>query len=419
MSRRLVVWVMLIGAAPISLLSICAAQQESTKQKTTSSFTLIDQAKKLIQSGDPQGALSVLQRADASGPIAGDVHTLRGICFAMTAKPIESTAEFDRAIELRPNFAPTYFSAGLAAASFNNLNRAAEMLAKALRLDPGLPGVRYNYALVLAREGNFAESEKQVDIELADKGSRTKTPVDLWRLKARNAYQQKKWQDTIDSYRKVLEFQPNWPEAYAAVGEALYSLNLSQPSEVALRKALALDPRDGTSHEILGKLYQDAGKLDDAIAQFETAIQLMPGNREAIYRLFRIYSRKGDTQNAARLQKKLQNLATSNMTQSLNETKATALNNSGIELEKKGDYSGALDNYDKAAKTDVTNIIFQRNAALLLCKMGRPQEAIRHLRDTLSLDPDDPETLQILAVANELASGQPGKKHLPAPQSSH
>jgi hypothetical protein len=67
----------------------------------------------------------------------------------------------------------------------------------------------------------------------------------------------------------------------------------------------------------------------------------------------------------------------------------------------------------------VTNVVFQRNAALLLCKMGRPQKPIRRLRDILSLDSDDAETLQI-AVANELAAGDlANKRTLPAAQASH
>jgi predicted Zn-dependent protease len=65
-------------------------------------------------------------------------------------------------------------------------------------------------------------------------------------------------------------------------------------------------------------------------------------------------------------------------------------------------------------------VVFQRNAALLLCKLGRADEAIPRLRDILSIDPDDPETLQILAVANELAVGNSAKKQtLPAAQTSH
>jgi predicted Zn-dependent protease len=183
---------------------------------------------------------------------------------------------------------------------------------------------------------------------------------------------------------------------------------------------VTLDPENGYAHELLGKLYQDSGKQDEAIQEFEAAHRLRPGDREAIYRLYRIYNSKGDTKSGARLQAELENLLASNRAESDSEAKATVLNNTGVELEKKGDLAGALEHYDEAAKTDVTNVVFQRNAALLLCKMGRAQEAIRRLRDILSLDSDDAETLQILAVANELAAGNLAqKKTLPEAHASH
>ena len=48
------------------------------------------------------------------------------------------------------------------------------------------------------------------------------------------------------------------------------------------------------------------------------------------------------------------------------------------------------------------------------------EEAIRRLRDILSMDADDAESLQILAVANELAAGDLAKKQtLPVSQASH
>jgi tetratricopeptide (TPR) repeat protein len=164
-----------------------AAQSNSPTQKSNSPSPLVDQARKLIQTGDPQGALTLLQHASPSGPDASEIHTLMGICFAMTAKPIESTAEFDQAISLRPQAAPIYLSAGLAAAGFDNLDRALTMLSKALRLDPALPGVRYNYALVLARDTRYADSEKQANLELASSAPQAESAVELWKLKARDA----------------------------------------------------------------------------------------------------------------------------------------------------------------------------------------------------------------------------------------
>ena len=380
---------------------------------------LLDQAKQLVQKGDAQGALALLQQAGTRGPHAADIHTMKGICLALLSKPVESAAEFDQAIALRPNYAPTYLSSGLAYATFDNLDRALDRLEMAVKLDPALPGVRYNYALVLARAGKYGESEKQVDLELASREAK-ESALDLWRLKARDAYYQKKWQDTIDAYRKTLEFDPQWPEAYSAIGEALFSLNRSEESLSTLEKAASLDPANETPHALLGKLYQDAGKQEKAIAEFETAHRLMPSDREVTYRLYRIYSLKGDTENADRLQKDLENLLASNQAEAESETKAMVLNNTGIELEKKGDLAGALEHYEEAAKTDVSNLVFQRNAALILCKTGRAEEAIRRLHDILTIDADDAESLQILAVANELAAGNLAvKKTLPATQSAH
>ena len=410
---------MLYATAQWALFAPGAAQQRPKAQSAHNSEVIV-QATRLIQSGHAQDALSVLQQADLHGPDASEIHTLKGVCFAVLAKPIESADEFDQAIALRPDYAPAYLSSGLAAASFNNLDRALGQLATALRLDPALPGARYNYALVLARAGKYADSEKQVDLELATGGPRAEAPVELWKLKARDAYYQQKWQIAIDAYKRVLEFQPDWAEAYAGIGEGLFALNRTEESEAALRKSLALDSSDAAAHATLGKLYQDDGKDDEAIAEFEADIQARPGDRDGLYRLIRLYSKKGDAANLARVQKQIKELVASNMAASVNGTKAAALNSAGIELEKKGDFADALDDYNQAAKADATNIIFQRNAALLLCKMGRSQEAIRRLKDILAFDPDDAETLQILAVANELASGDKSRQQsLPAPESSH
>jgi tetratricopeptide (TPR) repeat protein len=417
---RVVAWLAIMGmTSQLSFPLIGVAQTSPRAQHAVSTSALLDQAKRLVQGGDPQGALSLLERADLHAPGASEIHALKGACLALLAKPIESAEEFEQAIALRPNYAPTYLSSGLAFANFDDLDRASARLSIALRLDPHLPGARFNYALVLARAGKYAESEAQVDIAFADKQEK-EAALDLWRLKARDVYYQKKWQDTIGAYGKVLESQPNWPEAYFAIGEAFYYLNLPQKSMPELEKAVALDPEKFAAHELLGKLYQDTGRQQEAIAQLEEAHRLQPNDREAIYRLYRIYVHDGDTINSSRLQKELQNVVARDKAESNGEARAAILNNTGIELEKKGDLISALDHYDQAAKTDVTNVVFHRNAALLLCKMGRPQEAIRRLRDILSLDPDDVETLRILAVANELAAGDLAKKRtLPAAEASH
>ncbi len=428
-----------LGALACSLLcashvASCGAQTAAamprarSSQKKVQAEALLDQAKQLLQAGDARSALRLLRQSDLHGPAAADVHTLQGICFALLSQPVESAAEFDRAIALRPNYAPTYLSAGLAFASFNNLELALARLSSAMKLDPGLPGLRFNYALVLSRAGQFAESEKNVDLLLAARGPSSEPDIDLLRLKARDTYYQQKWPGAIEAYRQVLALQPDWAEGYTALGEALFHLNRPAESIDALEKAVALDPENGAAHALLGRLYldagkdastdanKDAGKQDHAIAELELAHGLRPQDRETVYRLFRIYTARGDTVNAARLKTDLQTLLANEHAEADSEARASVLNGKGIELERKGDLAGALKSYDLAANTDVTNLIFKRNAALLLCRMGRTREAIQRLHDILSLDPDDAMSLQILSVAEEMAAGGLQKRSLPSSQ---
>ncbi|HEV2272543.1 MAG TPA: tetratricopeptide repeat protein [Acidobacteriaceae bacterium] len=401
LSPRRIVWLACLGCS----LSVAHGQQHIRPSSPDSASALVEKAKQLVQGGDPKAALAVLEQAEAASPRNSDVHALSGICQAMLGKPLESAAEFDQAIALRPDYAPTYFSAGLAFASFNDLTRALDRLSSAVRLDPNLPGARFNYALVLARAGNYAESEKQVDLELASRSPKTESSLELWRLKARDAYYQKEWQTTLDAYRKTLAIEPNSAEAYGAIGEALYSLHRPRESLAALEKAVALDDEDGRAHELLGRLYQDEGRQNDAILQLEAAHRLRPEDQEATYRLFRLYTATNNTAKASRLQGELESSSIHRKTQSEDEAKAAMLNNAGLQFEKNGDLTKALDQYEQAAKADPSNIVFQRNAALLLCKMGRPQEAIARLHEILAVDSDDAESLQILAVAQEMVNG--------------
>jgi len=84
-------------------------------------------------------------------------------------------------------------------------------------------------------------------------------------------------------------------------------------AESALKQSIAEKPNYADSHAFLGELYLSAGRLDDAIAELETARRLGPESASVYSHLAMAYRRKGDPTAA---EKALETLAALNQQQS-------------------------------------------------------------------------------------------------------
>jgi tetratricopeptide (TPR) repeat protein len=73
--------------------------------------------------------------------------------------------------------------------------------------------------------------------------------------------------------------------AYGALAQLFHAYELFDSAEPAYSNALRLAPRDARWPYLLGYLFQQTGRLDEALAQFAAARQLQPARREASARL--------------------------------------------------------------------------------------------------------------------------------------
>jgi tetratricopeptide (TPR) repeat protein len=78
----------------------------------------------------------------------------------------------------------------------------------------------------------------------------------------------------------------------AVYGES--KLNDFPKAEAATRELIALDPKDGSTHRILGKLYEDQGRFDEAEQAFNAAIAAEPNAPIGYQMLAGYYERRGD-----------------------------------------------------------------------------------------------------------------------------
>jgi protein O-mannosyl-transferase len=136
-------------------------------------------------------------------------------------------------------------------------------------------------------------------------------------------------------------------------------------SETLWRHALAVTLNNDVAHNNLGLAYEQVGRIDDAIQQYDEALKVESGKAEARYDL----------------------------------SKALTETNLGNALTRKNRIDEALSHYEKAValRPDYADAHFNFGHALL--RRGQLDDAIAEWQKTLSIQPDDAEAHTSLANA--------------------
>ncbi len=105
---------------------------------------------------------------------------------------------------------------------------------------------------------------------------------------------QRKWKRASDLLKKATERHPQnvmlWVNLAAALLGTLQTAGPKQQQSaiVAYERALALDPKAPNVHYHLGLIYKEQGNLKQAVAHFQRAVEVNPGDQDARQWLSRI-----------------------------------------------------------------------------------------------------------------------------------
>jgi tetratricopeptide (TPR) repeat protein len=106
-------------------------------------------------------------------------------------------------------------------------------------------------------------------------------------------------QKAIENYRKAAEKNQDkaWKKSsleYLAAAYGSDKLNDPAKAEPVYQEIIALDPGEPANYMALAKLYEDAGRYDDAEAQFEKAKAAKPNDPSVLASIAGYYNRQGD-----------------------------------------------------------------------------------------------------------------------------
>ena len=154
------------------------------------------------------------------------------------------------------------------------------------------------------------------------------------------------------------------------------------------QQALQLKPGYADAHINLGNALLKKGRVDEAIAQFQQAVQLKPGYAQA-------HNNLGDALlKAGRLDEAITQFQ---MALQLEPDYAEAGFNLGNALSKQGRLAEAMAHYQQALHINPGYAKAHINFGNTLIKMGRPAEAIIHFQKALQLAPGSAEAQNNLA----------------------
>jgi len=83
-----------------------------------------------------------------------------------------------------------------------------------------------------------------------------------------------KLKEAENSYRKAIEFEPNFPEAHSNLGNILKDLGKLQEAEISIRKAIQLKPDYADAYINLGHILRALNKLNEAELEHQKGIDI-------------------------------------------------------------------------------------------------------------------------------------------------
>lgn len=283
---------------------------------------------------------------EAPPPLADDAKGLRDTLEKARAlyrqgQVVQAQAIMEEVLKSRPRHHEALHLSGLIAYRAENPRSAAELIRKAIEINPGLPAPHNNL-------GNALRALKQPAA-------------------------------AIESFDRALALSPNLAEAHFNRGNALLDLKRFEIAVESYDRAIALKPMHAEAHSNRGNALAALGKQQAAIDSYGRAIDLKPDYAMAI-----------NNRGVAHIALKQPDAALEDFDRAiaLQPRFAMAHNNRGNALVRLGRLRAAAECYSRAIALAPELAEPHTNLGSALVALGQPQAALQQIDRALELRPD-------------------------------
>jgi len=205
------------------------------------------------RTGDHAGAERAFRRGIELAPDDAEIRNSLGWTLFQEGRSAEAVTEYERALAADPKHAKAHNNLALALVDLGRFDEAATHFKASLEIEPRAE-IWSDYGFALARQGRTEEARA--------------------------------------AYAKALDLDPSCPSAHRNLAVSFVQAGALEEAESHYRQALASKPSAETSNG-LGYVLLRQGRMDDAIAEFQKAIDADPSYTPAYNNLADALARQG------------------------------------------------------------------------------------------------------------------------------
>lgn len=224
------------------------------------------------QIGHGDFGLTLIDKAIALRPEAADIRANRANLLRGLNRLDEAEAGYRRALALRPDFAEAWTDRAFARHGRGDtgaVDVAADLLERALRIEPSLDPAREKLVALLHARGRLRLETGQVMPALVDlirAASLEPQDVDIAFLLGNALFAAGLRADSVIAFRNALALVPDFLSAALNLGIALAATNRPDDALVPLRHAVRIDPAHPAARDTLALALRSLGRAAEADA---------------------------------------------------------------------------------------------------------------------------------------------------------
>lgn len=184
------------------------------------------------------------------------------------------------------------------------------------------------------------------------------------------------WKNSLTLFAHAVSVAPDDHLAHNNLGQALHEAGRLDEAAAEFRRALEIVPNDASGHFNLGVVLKESGRLVDAEQHLSRSVQLDPRDAEGLCELGAVLQMR---------QRPAESLPFLEQAVELAPGVSRIRNNYGSALAVLGRMEDAAEQFREAVRLDMTNAQAHYNLALALRDLGQTGEAVVHFQKAQSL----------------------------------